>query len=206
MCYQDLSLYALNVARSKMIKVKDHQNQSQDGPRFIIHVAPYFGVEKLLLLLRKHRDRVWCSKFWLCGLILTRLLLFPRIPTFPQNLRNPHATSETAQKLQLTWNSSAFSSLQTFLQTASQEKKKKNKTKNNQPTTNRKVAALLKCLCLSNQSGDSEECCGAAAWKPHAGSHNLGRVIYCEPHLEKRHQGEFKWKEKKNWLMSHRGR
>lgn len=95
-----------------------------------------------------HRVLVWCSKFWLCGLILTRLLLFLRITTFPQNLRNPHATSETAQKLQLTWNSSAFSSLQTFLQTASKKREKK------PPTTNRKVAALLKFLCLSNQSGD----------------------------------------------------
>lgn len=34
------------------------------------------------------------------------------------------------------------------------------KEKAKQPTTNRKVAALLKFLCLSNQSGDWE-CCGA---------------------------------------------
>lgn len=129
----------------------------------------------------------WLARFYFCA--------------SQHSLRNPHATSETAQKLQLTWNSSAFRRCKLFFKRLPKKEKKKNN-----PTTNRKVAALLKFLCLSNQSGDWEECCGAAAWKLHAGSHNLGRVIYCEPHLEKRHQVEFKWEEKKNWLMSHRGR
>lgn len=76
-------------------------------------------------------------KFW--------LILFLRVTICPQKwLHNARNSTETAAELK----SASLSSLQTFLQRAcKKEENKKN-------TTNRKIAPLLKLLCLSKQSGD----------------------------------------------------